>query len=220
MQWAEGWLREQGCASLVLGADARPFVPGVPDELNTATFFQMRGFQPHREYGWSVDMAHDLRDYVTPPTALKAQGVAARPCRPEDVDAMLGFLRREFPGGWLHEAEEHVRSGGRPSDYMLLWSERGVEGCALLTFEDSRRPLDRFYPHRLPHPWGQLGAIGVSADRRGQGYGAVLLDGGLRYLRDQGVRGCVIDWLVLVDFYGKFGFSVCRRYTMMGKAIE
>ena len=28
-----------------------------------------------------------------------------------------------------------------------------------------------------------------------------MLDGGLRYLRDGGVRGCVIDWLVLVDFY-------------------
>jgi len=71
--------------------------------------------------------------------------------------------------------------------------------------------------HRLPKPWGQLGPIGVSKDARGKGYGGALLDAGLRYLRDQGVRGCVIDWTDLVDFYGKFGFKPYREYAILAK---
>jgi predicted N-acetyltransferase YhbS len=71
--------------------------------------------------------------------------------------------------------------------------------------------------HRLPKPWGQLGPIGVSKDVRGKGYGGALLDAGLGYLRDQGVRGCVIDWTDLVDFYGKFGFKPYREYAILGK---
>jgi predicted N-acetyltransferase YhbS len=73
--------------------------------------------------------------------------------------------------------------------------------------------------HRLPRPWGQLGPIGVSQDTRGKGYGGALLDAGLRYLRDQGVRGCVIDWTDLVDFYGKFGFKPYRKYQMLIKTL-
>ncbi len=106
---------------------------------------------------------------------------------------------------------ELLKAGGRVEDYVLLWSERGVDGCLLVTFEDSLRPLDRFYPHRLPRPWGQLGSVGISADCRGKGYGAVMMDGALRYLQSRGVRGCVIDWLVIVDFYARFGFQGVPR---------
>jgi predicted N-acetyltransferase YhbS len=102
---------------------------------------------------------------------------------------------------------------------MLLWSERGVDGCCLLTFPDSVRPLERFYPYQLPKPWGQLGSIGISADRRGVGFGAALLDAGLRRLHNNGVNGCVIDWTTLTDFYGKFGFAPYRSYVMLGRSL-
>ena len=217
LAWAEGWVREQGRRHAVLGASQRPFVPGIPVELNSASFFLHRGYTPNPGYETVWDMAHDLRDYGTPPTATKARDVIARPARPGDEEALLGFLRREFPGGWRYEAEELLRVGLRISDYILLWSERGVDGCCLVTLEDSLRPMDRFYPYKLPRLWGQLGSIGISTDRRGLGYGAALLDAGLRHLRDNGVRGCIIDWLVLVDFYARFGFRTFRQYQMLSK---
>jgi GNAT superfamily N-acetyltransferase len=165
-------------------------------------------------------MARDLAGYATPATALKAKGVSVRPAEPHDKDALLGFLKREFPGGWYWECLQLLEAGSRISDYVILLSERGVDGALLVTFEDSYRPMDRFYPHRLPRPWGQLGSVGVSADCRGSGYGAALMDGALRYLHARGVRGCVIDWLVIVDFYGKFGFEVFRQYEMVGKDLQ
>jgi beta-N-acetylhexosaminidase len=215
--WAEGWLGGQGCRSCVPGASFRTFVPGPPVELGSAGFFRRLGYAPNAGYERCVDMAADLRDYATPDTARKARGVLARPARPADEDALLGFLKREFPTGWYHECRELLDAGSRISDYVILESARGVDGCLLTTFEDSYRPLDRFYPHRLPRPWGQLGSVGVSADCRGQGYGAALMDGALRCLRDRGVRGCVIDWLVIVNFYARFGFGVHRSYDMLSK---
>jgi len=215
--WAETWLREQGCSGVTVGASARTFVPGPPTELGSAAFFERLGYARH---GVCCDMARELAGYTTPPTALKARDVTVRPAQPEDREALLGFLKREFPGGWYWECIQLLEAGSRISDYVILLSERGVDGALLVTFEDSYRPMDRFYPHRLPRPWGQLGSVGVSADCRGSGYGAALMDGALRYLQSRGVRGCVIDWLVIVDFYGKFGFEVFRQYDMMRKTLQ
>jgi GNAT superfamily N-acetyltransferase len=216
LAWGEQWLKEQGCHSCVLGTSLRPFTPGVPAELGTVPFFQHNGYVEGRTV-W--DMAANLAYYQSPPTVRKIDGVV-RPARAGDGDALLEFLRREFPGRWRYETEESLRDPAfRFSDYMLLWTDRGVDGFCRLTFEDSRHPIERYFPYGLPRPWGQLGTVGVSADRRGRGYGAALLDAGLRRLHDNGVNGCVIDWLVIVDFYAKFGFTTHREYRQMEKTF-
>ena len=138
-------------------------------------------------------MGADLALY-TPPSTLHGIAGQVRPAAPGDGDALLAFLRREFPGRWRYEFEEFLADGGRLSDYMVLWTDRGIDGCCILTFDDSVQPIERFYPYRLPRPWGQLGSIGVSADCRGRGYGSALLDAGLRRLHNTGVNGCIIDW--------------------------
>ena len=132
----------------------------------------------------------------------------------------MAFLAREFAGRWHYSCQEFLDEGGRISDFMLLWTETGIEGFCQLTFEDSARPLERFYPYQLSRPWGQLGAIGVSEHLRGQGFGSALLDAGLRRLHSNGVNGCVIDWTTVVDFYAKFGFSKYRQYWSLMKALH
>jgi GNAT superfamily N-acetyltransferase len=215
LAWATGWLREQGCASARLGGGLRPFVVGLPTALDSAGFFARRGFVTFAE---PCDMAANLATY-TPPHEVREVDAAVRPAQCGQEQALLDFLRREFPGRWRFEAEEHLRLGGRIADYMLLWTARGVDGCCVLTFSDSWRPLERYYPYALPKPWGQLGSVGVSADCRGQGFGAALLDGGLRRLHNNGVNGCVIDWVRRADFYEKFGFSVHRRYLALKREL-
>jgi len=211
---AESWLAEQDCRSIQIGGGLRPFAPGAPEASGAATFFAAFGYTSI-ETVW--DMAANLANYTPPP--LREAPCTAAPASPRQVDDLLGFLRREFPGRWRYEAEMFLADGGRIADFMLLWTARGVDGCCLLTFPDSVRPLERFYPYQLPKPWGQLGSIGISADVRGQGFGAALLDAGLRRLHNNGVNGCVIDWTTLVDFYGKFGFAPYRAYIMFGKAL-
>jgi GNAT superfamily N-acetyltransferase len=212
---AERWLVEQGCQAVQVGGGLRPFTPGAPETSGATAFFTRHGYQ---HLGVSWDMAANLATYA-PPAGMREAPCAVRPATPSHAGELLNFLRREFPGRWRYEAEMFLADGGRISDFMLLWSERGVDGCCLLTFPDSVRPLERFYPYQLPKPWGQLGSIGVSADRRGQGFGAALLDAGLRRLHNNGVNGCVIDWTTLLDFYGKFGFERYRAYAMLGRRL-
>jgi GNAT superfamily N-acetyltransferase len=214
LAWAEEWLAAQGCQSATVGCSLRPFTPGVPVELQTMSFFTQQGYSAD---GTVWDMASNLAHYQVPSTVRAIDGVV-RPAGPGDGDALLTFLRREFPGRWRYEAEELLRNpAARLSDYMLLWTERGVDGFCIVTFEDSARPIERFYPYQLPRPWGQLGSVGVSADCRGKGFGAALVDAGLRRLHNNGINGCIIDWLVIVDFYAKFGFTKHRQYEQCSK---
>lgn len=218
LAWAEDWLRDQGCAACWLGGSLRPFVPGLPVELGTETFFAHRGYEPVGAPIW--DLARDLHNYYSPANyTLRPATCDLRPAHPGDEADLLAFWQREFPGRWRFEYQEFLREGGRLSDYMILCSERGIDGACQLTFEDSSRPLDRFFPHGLPRPWGQLGTVGISQDRRGQGYGVALVDAGLRRLREGGVRGCVIDWTNLVDWYSQFGFTPYREYAMLLKPL-
>lgn len=217
LAWAEGWLAEQGCAVVLLGSSLRPFAPGLPTALGTEGFFRRRGYAhpPDSEREW--DVARNLADYTSPPNVRQGLPGEVRPAQPGEEGALLTFLEHEFPGRWHFEFQEFLVNGGRLSDFMVLLTEGGVAGFCQLTFEDSLRPLDRFFMHELPRPWGQLGPIGVSQRRRGAGYGAIVLDAGLRRLHAAGVAGCVIDWTSLLDFYGKFGFQPYREYEPLMK---
>lgn len=212
LAWAEAWLAAQGVAPIHTGCAMRPLTPGVPQ--SAVPFFSACGFELCDWTNW--DVARNLADY-TPPPSLREVPAAAYPAQPGQEALLLGFLRREFPDRWTFEAEEFLREGGRISDYVLLWTENGVDGACRLTFEDSVWPMGRFYPYNLPRPWGQLGSIGISEKRRGQGMGLFLLDAGLRRLRDNGVNGCVIDWTDLLDFYGKAEFTPYHRWAVLWK---
>jgi predicted N-acetyltransferase YhbS len=217
LAWAERWLIERGCTQAMLGGSMRTFVAGLPVELGTEAYFRHRGYRDQAgAIAW--DLARDLGSYSSPTSVRPIDGIV-RPAQPADHEALMTFLYREFPDRWRFETLEYLREGGRISDFILFETARGIDGFCRVLFEDSLEPLDRYYPHRLPKPWGQLGTIGVSKDRRGRGYGAAILDTSLRRLRDSGVRGCVIDWTDLLDFYGKFGFYPYRRYAMLFKEL-
>lgn len=217
MQWAEQWLLEQGCQTIHVGGSPRPFTPGVPTALDTTTFFTQIGYGAPRSV-W--DLAANLATYVPPSTVQEVAGLV-RPAQPADREPLTAFLQREFPGRWLWHWQQSLAAGaGRLTDYMVLWTEHGIDGFCCLTFEDSVRPIERYYPYQLPRPWGQLGPIGISKGQRGQGFGAALLDGALRRLHNNGINGCIIDWTTLLDFYAPFGFTPHREYHQLTKQLS
>ncbi len=222
MAEAEGWLSARGVTQVMLGGDIRPFMPGAPVGLQSTGFFLHQGYGVTingEDRGMTWDVAADLSGYEPPASVVEVAGIV-RPAQPGEERFLLDFMVREFPGRWHYETQEFIREGGRISDWMLLWTEQGVDGFCALTFEDSLRPIERYYPYQLPRPWGQLGPIGISASLRGQGYGAAVLNAGLRRLHDNGIKGCVIDWTRLVDFYAKFGFEKYHAYQQMFKSLS
>jgi GNAT superfamily N-acetyltransferase len=218
LEWAEDWLQARGRTRIRLGGGICPFAPGVAAEWNVP-FFRAHGYAPRDENPSVQDFGRDLREYASP-SFLRVVAGDCRPAQAGDVNGLREFLTREFPGRWLYEFEQHLRDGARVGDYMLLETARGIDACCVMTFEDSVRPVERYYPSPLPRPWGQVGAIGVSADRRGAGYGSALLDAALHHLRARGVRGCIIDWTHHVGYYERFGFQPRRKYEMLVKDLR
>jgi len=215
LDWAHDWLRQRNCSYVDLGTSLRPFTHGLPVQLSPDPFLGM-GYQQLYE---TWDMAHTLQGY-TSQTRNPTPQAELRPLEPGQENELLPFMEREFPGRWHYEATECVREKRRLSDWLILWIEGKLQGFCCATFEDSDAPLERYYLHRLPRPWGQVGTYGVANSLRGRGYGLYLIDASLVYLRDRGVNGCVIDWTSFLDLYGKFGFKAYHQYRVLRKELK
>ena len=227
LTWAEIWLKEKGCKRIRLGGNLRPFLPGLPSPLSefgkraegeeALLFFTKRGYQASPDQPYEYDIARSLKDYQR--IYSKPAYTDLSPMQPGEEYLLLNFLHREYPGRWEFEAREFVKNHGRASDFLLLRVHDEVHGFCWLTLPDSQRPIERFYPQRLPQLWGQFGPLGLSKATRGQGVGGYLIDAAAVHMQSLGVDGCVIDWTSLVDLYGKFGFSAYNRYLSLFKMM-
>lgn len=219
LSWAETWSKEKGCKRIRIGGNLRPFAPGLPYVMHeNAAFFKKRDYESPSHQPYEYDIARSLKDYQQ--IYSKPGRAELLPMQPGDEHLLLDFLHREYPGRWEFEACEFVRNGGRPSDYLLLRVNDKVEGFCRLTFIDSERPIERFFPQRLPPPWGQFGPLGLSKAVRGTGLGGYLIDAAALHMQSLGVNGCVIDWTALLELYGKFGFKVYNQYISLFKRIR
>lgn len=205
---------------IVFGQDQGHFFPGVPEECPVVSdLLQRNGFE--KQGDWANDLEHDLRDFQTEPgwgAPLESIGIQMGVCTEDDVPALDEFLLREFPGRWHYDSVvEKCRTWNEPHDIVALWSNGAVEGFAYTqSFRTTSHPIAGWnWRLDLGPCSGALGPIGVSKRVRGQKLGGALLTHGLVHLKQLGVHRCIIDWTSLVDFYGKYGFSVNRRYQAM-----
>lgn len=220
LEWAEDWLRQRGCKRMRLAGSLRAFSAGLPANFGTEAFCHRHGFKVAAGDEGAWDVMRDLGDGLPIARRHSPGEEVIHPCREDEKEALMEFLQRTFPGRWMYEIQLFLASGGRTQDILVGVENGVVEGFAWVTFEDSLRPLDRYFMNPLPRPWGQLGPIGVSTRVRGQGLGGLLLQEGLLYLQRGGVRSCTIDWTGLLEFYGKYGFKPYTHYLMMMKSLE
>lgn len=219
LAWAEGWLKTKSCNRIRIGGNLRPFLPGLPYVMReNAGFFENHGYRSPSDQLYEYDIARSLKNYR--PIYPKPVHADLTPVEPGEEHVLLDFLHREYPGRWEFEASEFLKNGGRTSDFLLLRVHGQVQGFCRLTLSDSERPIERFYPQRLPKPWGQFGPLGLSKVVRGQGLGGYLIDAAAVHLQTLGIDGCVIDWTSLVALYGKFGFRIYNRYLSLFKMFE
>ncbi|MGB8983612.1 MAG: GNAT family N-acetyltransferase [Anaerolineales bacterium] len=219
LAWAEDWLKVRLCTRVRIGGSLHPFAPGLPYVMSASLpFFEKYGYSSPAHQPCEYDIARSLKDYRS--IYPKPDDATLLPMQPGEEPQLLEFLGREYPGRWEFEAKEFVKGGGRAADYLLLRVDGDVHGFCRLTLADSERPIERFYPQRLPRPWGQFGPLGLSKAMRGRGLGGYLIDGAAVHLQSLGVDGCVIDWTSLVDLYGKFGFTEYNRYVTLFKDLK
>jgi predicted N-acetyltransferase YhbS len=214
---AEAFLRAKERPTAVLGGDPAHFFPGVPDDTGASGFFEAQGYALRGE---AYDLRRSLRGYRTPEPVAAAlrdnPGVEIRPLARGEEGALLAFLDATFPGRWRYTVARFLDGGGPIGDVMGVVRSGEVCGFALL-----------FHPHsRWIGPsiaWtapagaegartGGLGPMGLSPALRGRGLGLALLDRAIVHLASRGMQEMVVDWTILLDFYGTLGFTPYRRY--------
>lgn len=206
--------RAEGAASVQFGGDPDHFFPGVPDGIPA---LQSLAESTRFAAGGEVfDLRRDLADYRPPldvAAAFRRAGTRVERCTPESAWALDKFLASEFPGRWRVDCLRKTESDKEPGDVFLLRSGEDVCGFAVTQTHVSKRPHAGAVFRRLLGPrWSALGPIGVAKGMRGLGLGHALLASALTSLAERGALTCVIDWTVLLDFYGRHGFLPFRRY--------
>lgn len=227
---AEEFLRSRRRSRAILGGDPGHFFPGVPVETTPGpaaggsdpssresaalAFFTVGGY---RIQGEAYDLRRSLGAYRTPPrvdAALAAQkGVEVRPIRPGEEQSLLAFLDAVFPGRWRYTLGRFLDGGGEIGDVMGVLQRGAVLGFAHLFHPASRwiGPSIAWTGQGRSRAGG-LGPMGLAPALRGRGLGLTLLDRSVQHLARLGVDEMIIDWTVLLDFYGQLGFIPLKRY--------
>ncbi len=219
---AEEHLRQAGAREISVGADPHHLFPGVPVGFAPArALLKSLGYS---EGGHSYDVMRDIGGFTMPSQVeecLRSQPqVTIRPCAGAQVPGLVGFLEREFPGGWLSITRWYLDRGGAPEDIIIMLDGDSVEGFCHVNHGGSNWLGPNVYWHRLLGPtYGGLGPIGISASHRGRGLGFALLCRSVAHLQRLGVRRMCIDWTDLLDFYGKIGFRPWKEYVHVSKVI-
>lgn len=200
-------LKKMGIRKAFLGMDFNNFFSGIPaPDERKAAFFSKNGFSVStgEHYDLEADIIHNAKL-----DAFNASAFAVDyPVHPfhGEKDAVLSFLRQEFPGRWEFEFNTAMQERKAPDEIVVLWNrdETEVVGYAMLHAERDSSGAKTGY--------GGLGPIGIAEKIRGHHVGDYILWAGLMQLRTIGVRTVNIDWTILKDFYGQFGFEPARIY--------
>lgn len=221
LAYAKRILVNRGLYRLTFGQDHRHFFPGCPEECGgLRDFLTVEGFTQGSD---QVDLERDLADYQPPAGTLDpldGMVTSVRSIRESDLDSLGRFFDREFPGRWRYDTFQKIAAEGRSDFVYGLFVDGEVEGFALTQDWTHAMPIaGGVWRADLGSEWGSLGPIGVSKRVRGRKLGDALLAASLAGLRDRGARRSIIDWTTLVDFYGKHGFDVTRRYQSFSLSL-
>ena len=187
--------------TVYIGMDFNNFFSGIPDpDARKRRFFGNAGFSLNTEEHF------DLEADIVRNAAIDAFDAAAFRTEftvttyKENRLELLAFLEREFPGRWVFEAQELTKEIDESEKIVLLWDKQQTEivGYCILSAD-----LDGY---------GGLGPIGIAQKIRGRHVGDYLLYESLKQARRIHVQRVNIDWTILKDFYGQFGFLPERTY--------
>jgi predicted N-acetyltransferase YhbS len=178
-----------------------------------------------REDGSGLGVAWDLRGPLDRPAGtdeaariLADAGLVLRPLgrEPAARATFLAWLAEgEFGDDWLHDMTWFLDHGGDPAAILLLRREPSDALAGLVRIvvpDDGPIPPQLFWRGLLgPRPGG-LGPIGIAETLRGRGIGRAVLALALAELHRRGAREVVVDWTVLLDYYGAFGIRPWKTY--------
>lgn len=217
LKHAESKLSESGIKQILLGKDTKHYFPGIPTaDQETAKWFQNRGYEVGGEE-FDLDRVYQADESLVIPTK---DGVELSLLTLEEKDHFIEFLEQSFPGRWKYEAIDYFEKGGTGREFVVLKKNDRIIGFCRIN--DSNSPVFGPNVYWAPLYDGELGGVGpLGIDRaeRKQGFGLLIVEAGIAFLRQRGISSIVIDWTGLVAFYHKLGYEVCKSYTSHQKNL-
>jgi predicted N-acetyltransferase YhbS len=215
---AENELKKVGITKLIVAGEMNNFFSGIPDPCEQSrAFFSEFGFQLNN--GEHYDLTADISsiDFDCLPVSVnRSEEFVSKPLSERDIPALELFFSTEFPGRWEYEIMHYIKQGGDLNHVVLLCKGEQVKGfCKVFVSQG-----EDDFTAQLGKNWGSLGPIGISQDVRGVGLGNRILCDSLQHLKVLGAHNVNIDWTVLKDFYGQFGFAPWRIYLGAYKKIK
>lgn len=226
LEMAEARLAEAQVKEIRVGGEFRHFFPGLPSLLSGARcLFKEHGY---KESGSAYDLIGDI-DQVDLQQVMRKKN---KPLQQESYPVLLlqqaelsrteDFFIRNFPGRWYEEFREFKSL--QDYDHMLIMKDQGtgkVIGFCRIHDSNSKELGSSIYWHGLlENDYGGLGPIGLDLDYRDQGLGIYLLYRSLEILQKRQVHRCVIDWTILLKFYGAFNFVPWKEYVTLSKLLS
>lgn len=214
---AEFELTRAGAEQILLGRDPYHYFPGIPSELKeTAQWFEQKGY---RNNGTEYDL---IREYTADEgkTLPNLPDVEFTLLDMEDKAEFLAFLGRCFPGRWEYEAIHYFQKGGTGREFAVIKKHGQMIGFCRIN--DAQSPFiaqNVYWSPLFTEELGGAGPLGIDADERGHGYGLAIVEAGLAFLRQRGIKRIVIDWTGLIDFYKKLGYHPWKSYQSYTKEI-
>ncbi len=202
-------LKKHGIRMIYIGQDFNNFFSGIPDpDEGKQRLFQKCGFtlNTERHFDLEADIVQNELIEKFDKTAFEKEFVVDTYM--ENQVELIAFLEREFPGRWVFEAKEAILNGKNPQSIVILWNKDRTEivGYCMLSVDEKG--------------YGGLGPIGIAKKIRGKHVGDFILNQSLQQLKKIGAIRVNIDWTILKDFYGQFGFKAEREYLAAYKRFE
>ena len=217
LRHAERGLQAGGVQQILLGRDPYHYFPGIPSQYEQVrNWFERQGYVYQ---GVEYDL---IRTYKGEENRSLPQikGVEFSLLKREEKDEFFAFLHRCFPGRWEYEAWHYFNKGGTGREFVVLKKGGRIIGFCRINDGDSPFIAQNVYWSPLfSEELGGAGPLGVDAKERGKGYGLAIVEAGIAFLRQRGVKRIVIDWTGLVDFYKKLGYDIWKSYSSYKKEV-
>lgn len=204
----------EGVSEVSFGTNpGKYFWPGLPENLPIAKHF-------FSDLGWrfgdeNVDMIQNIQKYETPAEIVRKQPdkINFSIANPDAVKQISAFTKSHF-ANWI-DAYTHAIKNDRFAEILLATNDIGdIVGQALLFTSDF------IWQNMFDGPVGGFGALGVKESERGKGIGLALSARATEILQERGMQYSFLGWTYLVDWYGKLGYTVWRRYKECKKAVN
>ena len=198
--------------TLQVGKDINNFLPGVPCDFDGLTddFFENRGYI-------SGKYTHDLINLNCKKYDLKNHNIQFKVCTLKEKDALIAFMKEEFPGRWYYEVSDYFSKGGNGNEYAIaLIGDKVVAFTRINDRRLSHYAYNITWYERFSNLLG-IGPLGVARSMRGKDLGYDIVAFAINEAIDRGFHQILIDWTSLMTFYQQFGFEVWKSYKYMLK---